>query len=54
MTSGMLFSQAAADRLYLSTASTGRVYDITGGASPILLTIPNSSGTPLNLSLIHI
>lgn len=50
MTSGMLFSQAAADRLYLSTASTGRVYDITGGASPILLTIPNSSGTPLNIS----
>ncbi len=50
MTSGMLFSQAAADRLYLSTASTGRVYDITGGASPILLTIPNSSGTPSNIS----
>ncbi|WP_312421684.1 hypothetical protein [Epilithonimonas sp.] len=50
MTSGMLFSQAAADRLYLSTASTGRVYDITGGASPILLTIPNSSGTPANIS----
>lgn len=50
MTSGMLFSQAAADRLYLSTASTGRVYDITDGASPILITIPNSSGTPRNIS----
>jgi hypothetical protein len=44
-----LFSQAA-DRLYLSTASTGRVYDITDGASPILITIPNSSGTPSNIS----
>ncbi len=44
-----LFSQAA-DRLYLSTASTGRVYDITDGASPILITIPNSSGTPRNIS----
>ena len=44
-----LFSQAV-DRLYLSLASTGRVYDITGGASPILLTIPNSSGTPSNIS----
>ena len=44
-----LFSQAA-DKLYLSLASTGRVYDITGGASPILLTIPNSSGTPSNIS----
>ncbi len=50
MTSGMLFSQAAADRLYLSSASTGRVYDITGGASPKLLAIPNSSGTPSNIS----
>lgn len=50
MTSGMLFSQAAADRLYLSTASTGRVYDITDGASPILIAIPNSSGTPSNIS----
>ena len=53
MTSGMLFSQAAADRLYLSTASTGRVYDITslsGGALPTPITIPNSSATPANIS----
>lgn len=50
MTSGMLFSQAAADRLYLSSASTGRVYDITGGAAPTLITTPNSSGTPRNIS----
>lgn len=50
MTSGMLFSQAAADRLYLSSASTGRVYDITGGAAPTLITTPNSSGTPSNIS----
>lgn len=53
MTSGMLFSQAAADRLYLSSASTGRVYDITsltGGALPTPITIPNSSGTPSNIS----
>ena len=53
MTSGMLFSQAAADRLYLSTASTGRVYDITslaGGALPTPITTPNSSGTPANIS----
>ena len=47
-----LFSQAV-DRLYLSSASTGRVYDITsltGGALPTPITIPNSSGTPLNIS----
>lgn len=50
MTSGMLFSQAAADRLYLSLASTGRVYDITDVASPTLITTPNSSGTPSNIS----
>ena len=45
-----LFSQAAADRLYLSSASTGRVYDITDVASPTLITTPNSSGTPRNIS----
>lgn len=53
MTSGMLFSQAAADRLYLSSASTGRVYDITSltsGALPTPIAIPNSSGTPRNIS----
>ena len=47
-----LFSQAV-DRLYLSSASTGRVYDITsltGGALPTPITIPNSSGRPLNIS----
>lgn len=47
-----LFSQAA-DKLYLSSASTGRVYDITsltGGALPTPITIPNSSGTPRNIS----
>ena len=47
-----LFSQAV-DRLYLSSASTGRVYDITsltGGALPTPITIPNSSRTPLNIS----
>lgn len=47
-----LFSQAV-DRLYLSSASTGRVYDITsltGGALPTPITIPNSSGTPSNIS----
>ena len=47
-----LFSQAA-DKLYLSLASTGRVYDITsltGGALPTPITIPNSSGTPSNIS----
>ncbi|MEZ7528063.1 hypothetical protein [Cloacibacterium normanense] len=47
-----LFSQAA-DKLYLSSASTGRVYDITsltGGALPTPITIPNSSGTRSNIS----
>ncbi|MFC0342988.1 L-type lectin-domain containing protein [Epilithonimonas hispanica] len=47
-----LFSQAV-DKLYLSTVSTGRVYDITslsGGALPTPITIPNSSGTPSNIS----
>lgn len=47
-----LFSQAG-DKLYLSTASTGRVYDITslsGGALPTRITIPNSSATPSNIS----
>lgn len=47
-----LFSQAV-DRLYLSLASTGRVYDITsltGGALPTPITIPNSSGTRSNIS----
>lgn len=47
-----LFSQAV-DKLYLSSASTGRVYDITslsGGALPTPITIPNSSGTPSNIS----
>lgn len=47
-----LFSQDG-DKLYLSSASTGRVYDITsltGGALPTPITIPNSSGTPSNIS----
>ena len=47
-----LFSQAV-DKLYLSSASTGRVYDITsltGGALPTPITIPNSSRRPLNIS----
>ena len=47
-----LFSQAG-DKLYLSSASTGRVYDITsltGGALPTPITIPNSSGTTSNIS----
>lgn len=51
-----LFSQAE-DRLYLSTASTGRVYDITsltGGALPTPITIPNSSGTPSNISTLAV
>ena len=46
-----LFSQAV-DRLYLSSASTGRVYDITsltGGAVPTPITLPNSSRRPLNI-----
>ncbi len=32
--SSFLFSQAAADRLYLSTVSTGRIYDITTQPNP--------------------
>ncbi|MCD9853125.1 thrombospondin type 3 repeat-containing protein [Epilithonimonas sp. JDS] len=54
---GMLFSQAA-DRLYLSTASTGRIYDITALSAtpttaialPTPLTTPNFSGAPTNAS----
>lgn len=54
---GLLFSQAA-DRLYLSTASTGRVYDITALSAtpttaialPTPLTTPNLSATPANAS----
>ena len=57
MSSGMLFSQAA-DRLYLSSAATGRVYDITALSAtpataialPTPLTTPNFSGTPANAS----
>lgn len=55
---GMLFSQALVDRLYLSTASTGRVYDITtisptpgtAIALPTPINVPNSSATPANIS----
>ncbi|SIT95797.1 hypothetical protein SAMN05660493_00462 [Epilithonimonas bovis DSM 19482] len=55
MTSGMLFSQAAADRLYLSLASTGRIYDITslaGGAlpTPVVTTPTIPGGTNANAS----
>lgn len=48
MTSGMLFSQAAADRLYLTTVSTGRVYDITAlSATPTTaIALPPPVTTP--------
>ena len=48
MTSGMLFSQAAADRLYLTTVSTGRVYDITAlSATPTTaIALPTPVTTP--------
>lgn len=48
MGSGMLFSQASADRLYLTTVSTGRVYDITAlSATPTTaIALPAPVGTP--------
>lgn len=48
MTSGMLFSQAAADRLYLTTVSTGRVYDISAlSATPTrAIALPTPVTTP--------
>lgn len=48
MGSGMLFSQAAADRLYLSLANTGRIYDITtASATPTTaIALPTPVTTP--------
>ena len=58
MGTGLLFSQAAEDRLYLSTVTTGRVYDITALSAtpttaialPAPIDIPNLSATPTNIS----
>lgn len=51
MGSGLLFSQAAEDRLYLSSATTGRVYDITtlSPTPTIAIPLPTPIDTP-NLS----
>lgn len=57
LANGMLFSQAV-DRLYLSLAQSGRIYDITAIsptpataiALPAALTTPNLSTTPANAS----
>lgn len=45
---GMLYSQAAADRLYLTLANTGRIYDITAlSTTPATaINLPNAVTTP--------